>query len=350
LPPVEIVDLRRHRSGPTAQRLLTAPLVRALGESLEQGNQSILFLNRRGFAPSLRCSACSEMLECPSCSVALTMHKGARVLRCHYCDFTTPNTGACILCGSPHLMELGVGTEQLENDLGIAFPSARVARLDRDTAAGAGVEVVLERLRRREIDILVGTQMVTKGHDLPFVTVVGVMLADQSLAFPDFRAEERTFQLLSQVAGRAGRGEQAGRVFLQTYQPEHHAVAFASRHDYLGFCASEMRSRAELGYPPFARIVAVRIDATAVESARDAARQLADLAREQAAVRAGHVAVLGPAPAPIGRLRGRYRYRFLLKATTRTPLRAVATAVRTRIEEGLHSARASLDIDPVSML
>jgi primosomal protein N' (replication factor Y) len=350
LPPVEIVDLARHRSGPSRHRMLSAPLHRAIEQCLAAGDQAILFLNRRGFSPSVRCTACDELLQCPACSVALTAHKGARMLRCHYCDFTAPHTGACILCGSPHLLELGLGTEQLEHALSEVFPQARVARLDRDTASGEGVEAVLDRLRAREVDILVGTQMVTKGHDVPGVTLVGVILADQSLAFPDFRASERTFQLLAQVSGRAGRGERAGRVILQTYMPDAPAVRFAQTHDYLGFVAAELPDRREHAYPPYSRMVAVRIDAVAEAEADKLADKLARFARAQPQVKSDVVEVLGPAPAPIARLRGRYRFRFLLKSADRRALHAVALAVCGQIDAGVAPARAAVDVDPVGML
>jgi primosomal protein N' (replication factor Y) len=350
LPPVEIVDLAKQRgAGPTGQRLLSDPLHLALEQCLAASEQAILFLNRRGFSPSVRCNGCGELLQCPACSVSLTAHKGAGVLRCHYCDFTSPHRGSCMLCGSKDLMELGLGTEQLEQTLAQWFPKARVARLDRDTASGEGVEAVLDRLRTREVDILVGTQMVTKGHDVPGVTLVGVILADQSLAFPDFRASERTFQLLAQVGGRAGRGERPGRVILQTYLPEHPAVHFAQTHDYLGFLRSEQAARRELGYPPYSRLVALRIDASQESQASRAAETLAQVARAQPAVRDERVEVLGPAPAPIGRLRGRYRYRFLLKSPDRRALRAVALALVPSLSE-VAPARASLDVDPVNML
>ncbi|MFI5309109.1 MAG: primosomal protein N', partial [Polyangiales bacterium] len=349
LPPVEVIDLARHKAGRSGERLLSEPLHRALEQCLAAHEQAILFLNRRGFAPSVRCNGCGELLQCPSCCVSLTLHRGARVLRCHYCDFTRQDTGTCIACGSTELMELGLGTEQVEHLLARHFPSARVARLDRDTASGEGVEAVLERLRSGEVDFLIGTQMVTKGHDVPGVTLVGVMLADQSLAFPDFRAAERTFQLLAQVGGRAGRGVKPGRVILQTYLPEHPAVRFAKSHDYLGFLRTEQVARRELGYPPYSRLCAVRIDAVEERVAERAAENLARLARAQPAVRQEQVELLGPAPAPMGRLRGRYRYRFMLKSTERRALRAVAQALLPALAEAA-PARASLDIDPVNML
>jgi primosomal protein N' (replication factor Y) len=351
LPPVDMVDLERHRGGPTGSAFLSAPLIGELTKCLNDREQAILFLNRRGFAPSMQCRACGELLGCPACSVTLTQHRRERSLRCHYCDFSMPSDEpTCPSCKSRAFRELGLGTERLESELRAAFPQARIARLDRDTAAADGVSQLLDRLRRAEIDILVGTQMVTKGHDLPGVTVVGAVLAEQSLAFPDFRAAERTFQLLTQVAGRAGRGSRPGRVIFQTFQPDHYALRFARTHDYLGFCRAEMAARRELAYPPFSRLIAVRVDAGSVEQAQRRAHELAALARNQPAVQDGTVAILGPAPAPIERLRSRYRYRFLLRSADRAALRTVAKVLVTRIDEGLAPARASLDVDPVSML
>jgi len=351
LPPVEIVDLARHKSGPGGQRLITGPLFRALEQCIAQREQAILFLNRRGFAPSVRCLQCAKALECRSCSVALTLHKGASVLRCHYCDFMTPHTGVCIECGSPELIELGLGTEQLEQTLAKLLPSARIGRLDRDTASGAGVEAVLQRLRDGDLDILVGTQMVTKGHDVPNVTLVGVVLADQSLVFPDFRAAERTFQLITQVSGRAGRGERPGKVLLQTFDPDHYAIRTATRHDYEGFYKREIEERkVERGWPPHLRLAAVRVDAVNDAAAEACATGLAEVARAHPASRSAQVIVSGPSAAPLARLRGRYRWHFMLRGAELRSLRAVAAVVRDRIDAGVAPARASLDIDPVSML
>ncbi len=347
MPAVEIVDLRRHRSGPTGHPLLSGPLHQAIGDCLETGHQAIIFLNRRGFSPSIRCAACGALAECPACSVALTEHRAQGALRCHYCDFQRAVAQPCIACGSPEYQRLGVGTEQLEKSIEESFPKARVARLDRDTASGEGVEAVLDRLRSGEVDVLVGTQMVTKGHDIAGVTLVGVALADQSLAFPDFRASERTFQLLAQVAGRAGRAEAPGKVVLQTYQPDHPAVRLAASHDYESFYAEEIRARDEVGYPPFARLVSVRVHAGAEADARAATQALADAARQHPAVREGAVQVLGPAPAPLVRLRGRYHYRLLLKSSDRKLLRNVTAQLAARIDQGLLPSHATLDIDPL---
>jgi primosomal protein N' (replication factor Y) len=347
MPDVEIVDLRRHRIGPTGHPLVSGPLFVALGRCLEEGHQAIIFLNRRGFAPSLRCASCGVVAECPACSVALTEHRGQGALRCHYCDFHRAVAIPCTACGSTEYKRLGVGTEQLQKAVEESFPKACVARLDRDTASGDGVERVLDRLRSGEVDVLVGTQMVTKGHDIAGVTLVGVALADQSLAFPDFRASERTFQLLAQVAGRAGRADSPGAVILQTFQPDHPAVRLAAQHDYESFFAEEIRERQEVGYPPFARLVSVRVHAGAEDDARGATQLLADTARQHQSVKDGAVQVLGPAPAPLVRLRGRYHYRLLLKSPDRKLLRNVTAHLAARIDAGLPPAHATLDIDPL---
>lgn len=347
LPKVDVVDLRRHRQGPTGHRLLSGPLHAAIGDCLDGGYQAILFLNRRGFSPSVRCVACGAVAQCPACSVALTEHRGARMLRCHYCDFQRPAAAPCLACGEMEVARLGIGTEQLEAAIVDAFPKARVGRLDRDTATGVGVEAVLEQLRRGEVDVLVGTQMVTKGHDIARVTLVGVVSADQSLAFPDFRASERTFQLLAQVAGRAGRAGTPGKVVLQTYQPEHPAIGFAASHDYEGYYGTEIEARRQVGYPPFSRLVTIRVHAGAEGAARRASEHLAQIAKRHDAFASGNLEVLGPAPAPLARLRGRYHFRVLLKSADRRSLRAVAAQLAARIDDGLAPARASLDIDPL---
>jgi primosomal protein N' (replication factor Y) len=260
-------------------------------------------------------------LSCQSCSVALTFHqRGGGRMRCHYCDFHAPLPERCSECGKGEVMLEGLGTETLEGALADSFPSARVARLDRDVAAGARSAKVLDRMRRGEIDILVGTQMVTKGHDLPNVTLVGVVNADAALSMPDFRAAERGFQLLVQVAGRAGRHERGGRVLIQTRDPEHPAVRFAMHHDVSGFLAHEVRDRREVRYPPYARLALVRVSAVSEQLARQSAGRLAAHARSCDVVASRQVEVLGPAPAPIARLRNLPCCLFIWVSTYRVVL------------------------------
>jgi len=346
LPRVEIVDLRRIGPGPGGSRLISLPLYREIERVLAAGEQAILFLNRRGFAPSLVCESCGTIAECPQCSVALTLHRAPRSrLRCHYCDYHCQIPQSCERCASRSLGEEGAGTERIEQTLGELFPKARVARLDRDVAAGAKAERILERMRRGDIDVLVGTQMVTKGHDLPRVTLVGVLNADAALSMPDFRAAERSFHLLVQVAGRAGRGAAPGTVIIQTWRPEHPAVLLAARHDVQGFVEREMRDRLELGYPPFSRLAMVRIDALEEARARGEAERLADLARRDAP---RGVQILGPAPAPLARLRNRFRYRFLVRSKERQDLRRTLLTV-ARAQPDRH-VRVAIDVDPISML
>jgi len=351
MPHVDIVDLRRIGAGPTGDRRISMPLYRALQDTLSAREQAILFLNRRGFAPSVRCEACGQVASCPHCSVALTFHKrGGSVVRCHYCDYETAFGTRCSKCRAEALSLEGLGTEKLEETLTAAFPGARVARLDRDVASGKTVDAVLSRMRAREIDILVGTQMVTKGHDLPNVTLVGVINADAALSIPDFRASERTFQLLVQVAGRAGRGDAPGRVIVQTWDPEHPAVALAARHDVDAFLERELRDRLELGYPPHARSALVRVDALEEAAARAACAHMAGIALASGAARSGRVLVQGPAPAPIARVRNRWRFRVMLRASDRPPLREALAAVDAARASLPRGVRCSIDVDPVQLL
>jgi primosomal protein N' (replication factor Y) len=305
-----------------------------------------LFLNRRGFSPSIVCEECGHLFECPSCAVALTLHRarGERVV-CHYCDYQTRVPVKCPECHTDRLAHEGAGTERIESLLKASFPEARVARLDRDVAAGLKSEAVLTRMRNREVDILVGTQMVTKGHDLPGVTLVGVLNADAALSMPDFQAAERTFQLLVQVAGRAGRGDAPGLVMVQTRNPTHPAVAMAVTHDVARFVDAELADRKELAYPPFSRIALVRVDAVEERVAKAEAERLAAIGR-RAAPRGTDI--VGPAPAPIERLRGRYRYRFMVRAPERAGLRKALGAIASAGAD--RHARVVIDVDPVSML
>jgi primosomal protein N' (replication factor Y) (superfamily II helicase) len=346
LPTAEIVDLRRIGPGRTGEKLLSLPLCRALEGVLERKEQAILFLNRRGFAPSVACEVCGHILGCPSCEVPLTYHVSPRPhVICHYCDYRARVPDRCGACKSPELSFEGIGTERIESALGTAFPNARIARLDRDTGAGLKSENVLRRMHAGDIDILVGTQMVTKGHDLPRVTLVGVLNADAGLSLPDYQASERTFQLLVQVAGRAGRGETPGHVLIQTKNPEHPAIALALAHDIKGFVRYALADRQSLGYPPFSRLAMVRVSALDEGKARASVAELGRVARE-AATR--DVEILGPSPAPITRLRNHYRFRLVARSKARGPLRRVLLAIlQAKVDGGV---RVIVDVDPVSML
>ncbi len=346
LPAVQVVDLRNHRSGPSGFRWISAPLERALGQCIARGEQAIILLNRRGYAQSLICGGCGQAVQCPACSVGLTEHRGEAMLRCHYCNYCAPLPDVCPECGRSGLTGTSVGTERIEMELHRALPAARLLRLDRDTAGGRRGIQVLKKFREHEADILIGTQMVAKGHDIPNVTLVGIILADQGLSLPDFRAAERTFQLLTQVAGRAGRGDIPGDVILQTYQPHHPVVAAVASADYQGYIEREARERKDFDYPPFSRMAMLRIEDADEERAHREAKDLASLLRE---ARQEKLRVLGPAPAPIFRVRTRYRYRVVVLADTRRAMRYAVGVVASSLEKGRRS-KVALDVDPVSML
>jgi primosomal protein N' (replication factor Y) (superfamily II helicase) len=363
LPKVDVIDLRHVGPGPSGHPKISLPLHRAIDATLAANEQAILFLNRRGFAPAVICEKCGELRRCPDCDVSLTLHNkaGARAnrdgtihavragLRCHYCDRVEDLPARCPKCNHGPLSLEGFGTERLEDVLAAAFPTARIGRLDRDVASGKEVEGILKKMRAREIDLLVGTQMVTKGHDLPFVTLVGVINADGAISMPDFRAAERTFQLLVQVAGRAGRGDVKGTVIIQTRSPEHPAIACAARHDVDAFLERELRDREELGYPPFSRLVLLRLDGLDEQKVVDVAKHLASLAEQAPEVVAEKVEVRGPSPAPLPRIRGRFRYRVLLRGP-RPELRAVARAIKRVLPDMPRDVRVILDVDPLSMM
>jgi primosomal protein N' (replication factor Y) len=351
LPGVEIVDLRRHPPGPDG--LLSAPLAEGMAAALAAREQVILFLNRRGFSTVVLCRGCGHVVRCEDCSVSLTYHRSRGRLVCHYCARATAVPERCPACRAPRLERLGMGTERVEAVVRERFPDARVARLDRDTAGargpgaeGQGLHGVLGRMQAGEIDVLVGTQMVTKGHDFAGVTLVGVLQPDQGLHLPDFRAAERTFQLLEQVAGRAGRGSRPGRVVIQTYTPDHESIAAVRTHDYEGFARGELRARQEAGYPPFSRMVALRVDASDEARAREAATAAA--AAAQGAAGGGAVRVRGPAEAPIPRVRGRSRWQVWLSGVDRAALMAAARAAAA--VKLASDTRLVVDVDPQSVL
>ncbi|WP_232293135.1 replication restart helicase PriA [Stigmatella aurantiaca] len=355
MPGIELVDLRIERpreGGPILEEapILSPPLLDAMQETLERGQQTILFLNRRGHSTFLLCEVCGLTLKCSDCDVCLTLHRSSARVVCHYCGLNSPVPDHCRECTGP-LLKLGIGTERVEAEVAERLPHARVARLDRDSATSAErVTELLAAFARREIDVLVGTQMVAKGHDFPGVTLVCVVMADTSLAIPDFRAAERTFHLLTQVAGRAGRGKDPGRVLVQTYNPESEPVKRVLAHDFDGFAQQELEWRRALAYPPYTRLVAIRLEGEHPEQTARVARMLGDfLSRRMPPASAG-VRMLGPALAPIAKVRGRTRWQMLLKAPTHAALAPLLTRLEVKLEEVPAGVKVTIDVDPGAML
>jgi primosomal protein N' (replication factor Y) len=347
LPAMHVVDLRREGAG----HLLSAPLRSALRARLERGEQAILFLNRRGHSHHTQCRACGFVPSCPHCDIALTLHLVPRSWRCHYCDHQEPAAGRCPSCGDALLRFSGAGTQHAERELASALPGARVLRLDTDVARErAKATDVLAAFARGAADVLLGTQMIAKGFDFPRVTFVGVLDADVALHLPDFRAAERTFQLLVQVAGRAGRGPVAGEVLVQTCSPDHPAITAAAAYDEGAFAARELAERRELGYPPFRRLAALLLSGTDESEVERAAGALADALREPAA--AAGVELLGPAPQALAKLRGRHRWHLLLKGPRSARVREVAAAGLAWGESRSRprGVRVAADIDPIEVL
>jgi len=347
MPVVRVVDLRRDCAG---GELLSRPLRQAIAERLERREQTVLFLNRRGHSHYTQCRACGFTPECPNCDITLTLHLAPSEWRCHYCDHRQPASVRCPSCQAPMLRFAGAGTQRAERELAAAFPQARLLRLDTDVAHVPGsARAVLAAFARGEADVLLGTQMIAKGLDFPRVTLVGVLDADVALHLPDFRAAERTFQLLVQVSGRAGRGPVAGEVFVQTCTPDHHAVAAAALNDERMFLDRELGQRREAGYPPFRRLATVLFSGTDEGEVEAAATRIRE--RIEAPAAAAGVEVLGPAPQALARLRGRHRWHLLLKATNATSLReTVAHALEQADAARIRGVKVMADVDPVEVL
>ena len=348
LAPVEIVDLREdfrttHKVGP-----LSAKLSEAIAARLAQGTQSLILINRRGYSWFVICRSCGAGIQCENCSISLTYHKQRDRLECHYCGFSRRAPKECPKCASEHVYFFGAGSEQLEEKLREKFPGAKVARLDRDAVRTKGAyQQVLADFASGKVDILVGTQMVAKGHDFQRVTLVGVVSADSQLSLPDFRAAERTFQLLTQVAGRAGRGALPGEVLVETYYPEHYAIQLAARQDYLSFFERELQFRRLLHYPPFTALASILVRDTKIENAIRWSRQLSAFLAPQ---ESRGVKVLGPAAAPLARLKREFRFQFLLKAPKRAQLTRVLSELLAFTEQKEIPERAVLvDVDPLSL-
>jgi primosomal protein N' (replication factor Y) (superfamily II helicase) len=325
LPEVEIIDMRQEFQETGHELIISRKLTAEIKERFERNEQVMVLLNRRGYSPVALCRTCGKTLECQNCAIALTHHKREQRMICHYCGFTAPVPKSCAHCGSEFVYFLGAGSEKLEELLHGMFPQARIARLDRDTVRGhEDFERTLNALSEGELDLLVGTQMIAKGHDIHGVTLVGVVGADSALGFPDFRAAERTFQLLTQVAGRAGRGQSPGKVILQTYFQDHYAVQYAARHDFTGFYEKELRFRSWMHYPPYSSLANVLIRSDKLDEALQWSGTLGKWFEQN---RHEGVRVLGPATAPIVRLKRDYRYHFVLKSPSRGKLNVTLRAM-----------------------
>jgi primosomal protein N' (replication factor Y) len=349
MPAVLLVDMREElRTG--NRSIFSQELQVALDQTIAAGEQAILFLNRRGYNTFVMCRACGEAVTCTNCAVSMTYHMGDNHLACHYCDYQTPVPTTCPACKSKQIRHMGAGTEQVEAELYKLYPSIRVARMDVDTTRRKGSHAaILKSFGDLAVDVLVGTQMIAKGLDFPGVTMVGVVLADTSLNLPDFRAAERTFQLVTQVAGRAGRGLKPGRVVVQTYQPEHYSLVSAQQHDYDGFYRREIEYRKMLAYPPFAHLIHLVVSGEVEEPVSQSAQAIADLL----VAREFRGDVLGPAPAPLARLRGQFRYHLVLKGQDLgnmvSDMRAAFAGGKGTWRKG-KEIKLSVDVGPASIL
>jgi len=343
---VTIVDMRAEYASEGPDVILSAPLRDALTSRLDRQEQAIVLLNRRGFATVVFCRQCGETFECPNCSVSLTVHKAAGRARCHYCNYSMALPKTCGKCMGPYLEQLGFGTERVEAEIRALFPGARVGRVDRDTIRRRGaIAALLARFAARELDVLVGTQMIAKGHDFPRVTLVGVISADVGLGLADFRAAERTFQLLTQVAGRSGRGEIAGQAVVQTLYPTHYSIRHARRQDYTAFYEDELKFRRAMRYPPAVALINVVVKSKTRQGAMQDAEAIAVAMRTPGL---GSWTVLGPAPAPLVRLKGEHRAQLFIKSAHRTSMRKALLTILEGMPEVRR--RTIVDVDPMSVL
>jgi primosomal protein N' (replication factor Y) len=349
LPEVEIIDMRQEFQETGHEQVISRKLAAEIKERLDRKEQVMVLLNRRGYSPVVLCRTCGKKLECQNCAIALTHHKREHKMVCHYCGFTAPVPKACVHCGSEYVYFLGTGSEKLEELLHGMFPQARIARLDRDTVRShEDFERALNGLNEGELDLLVGTQMIAKGHDIHGVTLVGVVGADVALGLPDFRAAERTFQLLTQVAGRAGRGQSPGKVVLQTYFQDHYAVQYAARHDFVGFYEKELQFRSWMHYPPYSALANVLVRSDKLD---DALQWSGILGKWFDSTRHEGVRVLGPAAAPIMRLKRDYRYHFVLKSPSRKNLNTTLRAMLAyAVEKKIPRTQVIVDVDALWLM
>ncbi len=356
MPGMEIVDMRNAKDASGKEPMISPTLQKALREALDGGNQSILFLNRRGFHQIFLCRSCGQALRCPNCDVSLTFHLNLNRLVCHYCGFTSPPGVSCKACGGHSLKPFGFGTEKMEVELNALFPDARISRMDTDSTRKKGAASnILKEFASEKTQILVGTQMITKGYDFPKVTLVGVVAADLSLGFPDFRAGERTFQLLSQVAGRAGRGNHKGRVIIQTFNPQHYVIQTAVKHDFNLFFKKEKHLREKLQYPPFSNLACLKLQGNDPTKTGATVRELGLRLKEMLKnwpTRGKEIQLLGPVAAPMARLKKKFRWQLLIKCQSGSLLKHFLQEAEKVFDQmpGKNRVQFLVDVDPYDML
>jgi primosomal protein N' (replication factor Y) len=349
MPVVEIIDMKAQQEKSGKTPILSDALIAGIKDTLVKKEQVLLFLNKRGFDTFLVCADCGYNFRCPNCAVSLKNHIAEGVVKCHYCDYTIKSLPLCPSCKGSRILSYGVGTQKLEKEIEKIFPEARIQRMDSDTTSRKGTQKkILQALEQRQIDILIGTQMITKGHDFPFITLVGVISADTALNMPDFRAAERTFQLITQVAGRGGRGDSPGKVIIQTFNPDHYALRHAQNHDYKSFYLEEIDFRQALQYPPFGRIINLRLSSIKKDALIEEAHRLGKTAKKLSA-RHGNIAeIIGPAESPLAKIRGRFRWQMLIKGQDINVLHQIAWEIINKHKNS--QVKITADVDPENFM
>lgn len=349
MPVVEIIDMKAVQEKSGKVPILSDALIAGIEETLGKKEQVLLFLNKRGFDTFLICADCGYNFRCPNCAVSLKNHAAEGLVKCHYCDYTIKSLPLCPSCKGSRVLSYGVGTQKLEKEIEKIFPKARIQRMDSDTTSRKGSqEKILQSLEQRGIDILIGTQMITKGHDFPFITLVGVISADTSLNMPDFRAGEKTFQLITQVAGRGGRGDSPGKVIIQTFNPDNYALRHAQNHNYKAFYEEEIEFRRALQYPPFGSIINLRLSSVKKDALIEEAHRLGKLAKKLSAQRGNIAEIIGPAESPLSKIRGRFRWQMLIKGRDINALHQIARELLQNQKNNY--VKVTADIDPENFM
>jgi len=344
MPRIEIIDMTKEEKESLSY---SKKLLGVLRENLSEGRQSLVMLNRRGYSPFLMCTDCGYTYKCPACSITLTYHKDTKTLNCHYCNSFLKPQDICPQCKGMKIKYIGLGTQRVEEEIRALIPELSLKRMDRDTTRRKLSHYrIVKDMEDKKIDVLLGTQMIAKGHDFPDVTVAAVVFADVALNIPDFRSSERTFQLFTQLAGRAGRGDAPGTVYIQTYEPDHYVFEFVRNHDYNGFYQKEIEQRKELSYPPFSKLIRVVLS---FRNKDGAARIMKEVSGRIRKIKASDIEILGPSPAPIEKIRNYWRWHLILKGKNAKSLRSVASKILDSVRD-VREIKTDVDVDPINLL